>query len=312
MTAISEKQIDFTSEFDNRDFNLGIAGFTYSDLYDAQKLRALAENFYESVKDENPILGDALTKYIEMRGANYEKRVESKILTDSAPYLSEFVAKLFNISAERDELQKEIAEQNPIWKYKFFVQRRAIKKFSAEKIVELNENELTTALRELQFAAFDETIRYDEELAVAYIADKLVEAEETLTKNLEITPEVQKTLDKINTAYDKLKDKTFGKVFSNYIVEATETGAILPIKATLHLLEAWSAIEFFKKDKKWYAFKTPHGLDYQNLVHLIHPKEDLPNLLHGAAEEMRRRDGFKLTDDRGTTARRAYMKLIIA
>ncbi len=33
---------------------------------------------------------------------------------------------------------------------------------------------------------------------------------------------------------------------------------------------------------------------------MIHPKADLPNLLHGAAEELRRRDGFKLTDDRGT------------
>lgn len=300
MTGISEKQNNFTNESAGADFNLGIDGFKYSDLYDAVKLREIAEKFYEEVKAENPILGDALTKYIANRGANYEKRVESKILTDSAPYLSEFVARMFKINAERSDLQKEIAEQNPIWKYKFFVQRRAIKKFSAEKIVELNEAELTEALHELQFAAFDETIRFDEELAVAYIADKLVEAEETLAKNTEITPNVQKTLDRINSAYDKLKDKTFGKVFSNYIVEAAETGAVLPIKAALHLLEAWSAIEFFKKDKKWYAFKTPHGLDYQNLVHLIHPKEDLPELLHGAAEEMRRRDGFKLTDDRGT------------
>ena len=300
MIAISEKQNNFTSEFAGANLNLGIDEFTYSDLYDAAKLRALAEKFYETVKKENPILGEALTKYIETRGAGYEKRVESKILTDAAPYLSEFIAQLFKINRERENLQKEIAEQNPIWKYKFFVQRRAIKKFSAEKIVELNETELTEALRELKFAAFDETIRFDEELATAYIADRLVEAEEALTKNTEITPEIQQTLDKINSAYDKLKEKTFGKVFTDYILEATETGAILPIKAALHLLEAWSAIEFFKKEKKWYSFKTPHGLDYQNLVHLIHPQEDLPNLLHGAAEEMRRRDGFKLTDDRGT------------
>ena len=300
MIAISEKQNNQPQRFAETDFSLGIGGFSYSDLYDAEKLRRLAEKFYDTVKADNPILGDALAKYIETRGSGYEKKVESKILTDAAPYLSEFVAQLFNVEAERAALQKEINEQNPVWAYKFFVQRRAIKKFSAEKIVELNETELTEALRELQFAAFDETLVYDDELALATIADKLVTAEEALTKDAEITAKVQKTLDKINSAYDKLKDKTFGKVFSNYIVEATETGAILPVKAALHLLEAWSAMEFFKKDKKWYAFKTPHGLDYQNLVHLIHPKEDLPNLLHGAAEEMRRRDGFKLTDDRGT------------
>ncbi len=300
MIAISEKQIADANEFDGGDFKLGIAGFSYSDLYDAVKLRALAEKFYETVKTENPILHEALTKYIGNRGRGCEKRVESKILTDAAPYLSEFIAQMFNISRERADLQKEIAEQNPIWKYKFFVQRRAIKKFSAEKIVELNEAELTTALREFKFAAFDETLVYDEELATAFIADKLVEAEEALTKNLEITPEIQNTLDKINFAYDKLKDKTFGKAFSQYILEATETGAILPVKAVLHLFEAWSAVAFFKKEKRWYAFKTPHGLDYQNLVHLIHPNAEIPELLHGAAAEMRQRDGFKLTDDRGT------------
>ncbi len=300
MTAISKKQNNFTNESGGADFDLGIDGFRYSDLYDAAKLRALAEKFYGTVSKENPILGEALTKYIENRGKGYEKRVESKILTDAAPYLSEFIAQMFDINSERERLQKAIADQNPIWKYKFFVQRRAIKKFSAEKIVELNEVELTEALRELQFAAFDESVVYDEELAVAHIVEKLTEAEEALTKNSEITPDVQATLNKINLAYDKLKDKHFGRIFSNYVVEASESGAILPVKAALHLLEAWSAIEFFKKEKRWYSFKTPHGLDYQNLVHLIHPKEDLPNLLHGAEEELRRRDGFKLTDDRGT------------
>lgn len=300
MIGISEKQNTFTNEPNSYDFDLGIVGFKYSDLFDAVKLRELAEKFYDEVKKENPVLRDALTKYIGNRGNGYERKIESKILTDSAPYLSEFIAQMFGINGERAELQREIAGQNPIWTYKFFVQRRAIKKFTAEKIVELNEIELNEALRELQFAAFDETLVYDEELAIAAIADKLVAAEEALTKNLEITAEVQKTLDKINLAYDKLKDKTFGVVFSRYITEIEETGAILQIKAVLHLLEAWSAIQFFKKKKRWYSFKTPHGLDYQNLVHLIHPKEDLPNLLHGAAEELRRRDGFKLTDDRGT------------
>ena len=299
MTGTSKNESVF-NDAAAHDFQLGIAGYNYSDLYDATKLRRIADDFYDVVQNQNPILHQALTKYIENRGAGYERRVESKILTDAAPYLSEFVARMFHINDERAALQKEIAEQNPIWKYKFFVQRRAIKKFSAEKIVDFNEAELTEALRELKFAAFDETLRYDEELSVAYIADKLVEAEETLTKNLEVTPAIQKTLDRVNDAYDKLKDKTFGVVFSNYVVEAAETGAILPIKAALHLLEAWSAIEFFKKEKRWYAFKTPHGLDYQNLVHLIHPNENVPELLHGAEEELRKRDGFKLTDDRGT------------
>ena len=90
----------------NHDFELGIVGFNYSDLFDAVRLKELAEKFYAELKDEQPLLHEALTKYIENRGEGYEKRVESKILTDSAPYLSEFIAKMFKVNPERDELQK--------------------------------------------------------------------------------------------------------------------------------------------------------------------------------------------------------------
>ncbi|MBA3785278.1 MAG: FAD-dependent oxidoreductase, partial [Acidobacteria bacterium] len=213
---------------------------------------------------------------------------------------------MFGISREREELQREIRAQDPIWKYKFFVQRRAIKKFPAEKIGALNERELATALNEFKYNAFDEALIYDEELAIAFITDKLTQAEEVLTKNLEITAEIQETLNKINSAYDKLKDKTFGKIFERFIIETEGAGNILQIKAVLQILEAWSAIQFFAKKKKWHSFRVPHALDYQNLVHLIHPEPKLPNLMRGGNEAMRRRDGFTLTDDRGTVRDALY------
>lgn len=296
MTGISEKE-QFIA---NYDFDLGVVGFKYSDLFDAVKLKELAEKFYDEVKQENPLVGDALTKYIEARGEGFEKRVESNILTDSAPYLSRFVAKMFGINKEREQLEKEIQEQNPIWKYKFFVQRRAAKKYAADKLAELNENELMQAIKELSFASFDETLIYDEELAISYVVDKLVQAEEVLTKNQEVTAEIQETLNKISSAYDKLKDKTFGKVFEKFVVETEGVGEIVAVKAALSIFEAWSAIQFHGRQKKWYSFKTPHPLDYQNLVHLIHPEPKLHNIMRGKTEAMRRRDGFKLTDDRGT------------
>ncbi len=284
----------------NHDFELGIVGFNYSDLFDAVRLKELAEKFYAELKDEQPLLHEALTKYIENRGEGYEKRVESKILTDSAPYLSEFIAKMFKVNPERDELQNEILKQNPIWAYKFFVQRRAARNFKAEKLAELNESELNEALRELKFAAFDETLIHDEELAIADITVKLLEAEEIFTKNLEMTVSAKETIEKIEKAYEKLKDKTFGKVFSKFIIESEKTGEEMQIDAAIKLLEAWSAIQFEKKEKHWYSFKTPHPLDYQNLVHIIRPKKEIPETIEGKLEEMRRRDGFKLTDNRGT------------
>ena len=88
----------------NRDFDLGVAGFRYSDLYRAEKLKALADAFYVELTQENPLLHEALTQYIKTRGADYEQKTESKILTDAAPYLSQFVARLFGVEKEREAL----------------------------------------------------------------------------------------------------------------------------------------------------------------------------------------------------------------
>ncbi|HEY2867665.1 MAG TPA: FAD-dependent oxidoreductase, partial [Pyrinomonadaceae bacterium] len=280
------------------DFELGIAGFRFSDLFDAVKLAELTDVFHAFLNEHEPIVADALKKYTSARGTGFEKRAASKVITDAAPFLSKFVAKMFHIEPERGELEKEILIQNPLWRYKFFVQRRAIKRYKAEQIADLNVNELWIGLTELRNYGFDDTLIRDEELSIAEMTAELLDAEEALTKDA--GADVASIVKKVNKAHDKAKDKTFAKLFTNYILEEDATGDLLIIKAALHLIEAWSAAAFFKKTKRWYSFRTPHALDYQNLVHLIHPEPKLHNIMRGAESELRRRDGFKLTDDRGT------------
>src|SRR5438034_5039851 len=280
------------------DFDLGIAGFRFSDLFDAVKLAELTDAFHADLAEREPIVAAALKKYLMSGGAGYEKKVASKILTDAAPFLSEFIARMFGITAERSELEKEILVQNPIWRFKFFVQRRAIKKYKADQIAAFNENELWIALTELRNSGFDETLIRDEELSIAEMTAKLLDAEESLTKDA--AADVIVTVAKIDRAYEKCKDKAFGRLFSQYILAEDAAGDLLTVKAALHLVEAWSAVAFFKKSRRWYSFRTPHALDYQNLVHLIHPEPKLSNVMRGAESELRRRDGFKLTDERGT------------
>ncbi|MFN6964556.1 MAG: FAD-dependent oxidoreductase [Pyrinomonadaceae bacterium] len=282
------------------DFELGIDGYRYSDLFDAVKLGELAERFYAEVDQSLPATGEALRRYIAARGRGFEKRAESKLLTDAAPLLSNFVARMFGITKERERLEAEILEQEPIWRYKFFVQRRAIKRYKAEQAAGLNENELWLAVTELRNAGFDDTIRFDEELSIATMTAELLDAEAALTKGTELTPEQSAAVRKVHTAYDKLKDKTFGRIFSEYLVAEDASGDVAAIKAALHLLEAWSAAAFFNKSRRWHSFKTPHALDYQNLVHLIRPFKENPNIMQAPVDILRRRDGFKLTDDRGT------------
>ncbi|MFN3329429.1 MAG: FAD-dependent oxidoreductase, partial [Pyrinomonadaceae bacterium] len=289
----------------NYDFELGIPGFRYSDLYLPEKLEQLASLFYQDLKEKNPSLADELKGHIESKGSQYDQKTQSRILVESAKYLAEFVAKLFRIEKEYDEFRRKITEQDSIWKYKFFVQRRAIKKFTAESLSQINLAELDQALRELQFEAFDRTLVYDEELAIAKITEELLQAEESLSKP-ETAAKASETVQKISKAYEKLKDKTFGKLFSKAILETEAQGDLLKIKATLHLIEQWSATHFFRKTKNWLSFKTPHNLDYQNLVRLTRYKPELPEAMRGLDEDLRRRDGFKLTDTRGTMRESLY------
>ncbi len=300
MIGILEKENIDTHNYSNHDFDLGIPGFKYSDLFDAYKLKELAEKFYSEVEEQEPVLHEALMEYISRKGEGYEPKVASKILTDSAPFLSEFVAKMFGITKECEELEREILRDNPIWKYKFFVQRRAIRLYKEDKLSNYKESELTEAIRQLKNGEFAEVLIHDDELAIASIVAELLEAEETLTKDLDVTTEVQETLNKIHKAYDKLKDTTFGNVFSRFVTEIDATGELLQVKAILQIFEIWSSIQFHKKEKKWYAFRTPHPLDYQNLVHITRDNSDISEALRGPDDLMRRRDGFALTDDRGT------------
>jgi hypothetical protein len=220
--------------------------------------------------------------------------------------LSDFVARLFRITEAKSELGRAITVQNAVWKYKFFVQRRAAKKFKPEQLADLNEGRLWLAMTQLRNTAFDETLIHDEELSIAEMTCRLLDAEEALAKPAEeYPPSVHDTVRGIQTAYDRLKDSEFGKVYSEAVIEEQSTGDLLTVKAAIRVVEAWSAIAFSTKARKWYSFKVPHALDYQNLVHLIHPREELPNIMRGGDDILRKRVGFTLTDDRGPCATRS-------
>src|SRR5438067_2374909 len=169
-------------------FELGIEGFNFADLFDAGRLKDLAEKFYCEVEKREPLLSAALNKYIAAGGQGFEPRAESKILTDAAPHLSDFIARLFKITRERSELEHEILVQNPVWKYKFFVQRRASKKFKAQQLNQSNRGRLLPGRNQLRNTAIDETLVRDEELSIAEMTCRLLDAEEVLAKPPEEIP----------------------------------------------------------------------------------------------------------------------------
>lgn len=56
MSVFSETVVSPTAP----DFELGIPGFRFSDLFDAVKLAELAETFYQHLERQEPVTGQAL------------------------------------------------------------------------------------------------------------------------------------------------------------------------------------------------------------------------------------------------------------
>ncbi|HEX8398489.1 MAG TPA: FAD-dependent oxidoreductase [Pyrinomonadaceae bacterium] len=296
--------------FDNKsNFEPGIGGFSYADLYKPERLRELAETFYDEIKQENAELHSALMQYIAARGANYEQKVESKILTDAAPYLSSFIARLFNIEPRNESLVQSVKEQDPVWQFKFFIQRRAIKKFPAEQAVAFDLDALNASLLNLEQTAFADIFDpQDDELTISKITVQLLAIEEALTKNQELTDAQREVLRKLNS----VASTELLRQFQSDLNSEAE-GDLLAVKTYLRLFEAWAAVHSFKPEAKrnvrgWQSFRVPHQLDYQNLVHVIRPRGEngLPELIQEFPEHIRRRDGFDLTDPRGTQREALY------
>src|SRR5262245_31356743 len=181
MVSSSNKTVFQDAASGNYDFPLGIIGFNYSDLYKPEKLKELCELFYAELGQTDPALHASLTEYIKARGTGYEQKAESDLLVHAAPFLTDFIVRMFGIEKDYAVLTGSIKVLDPIWKYKFFVQRRAIKKFNGDAVALLNIAELNEAVAELK-KAFDD-LDSDEELSVATITSHLLDLEESLTKN---------------------------------------------------------------------------------------------------------------------------------
>jgi NADPH-dependent glutamate synthase beta subunit-like oxidoreductase/NAD(P)H-flavin reductase len=79
------------------------------------------------------------------------------------------------------------------------------------------------------------------------------------------------------------------------------------IDAALQQIAAWG-IQIHRDPQRrlrvadWLAYVQPHKLDFEHLVPLARPNEELPQLTCGLEQHLRHRDGFQLTDPRMTTA----------
>jgi len=295
-------------------FKLGIEGFNYQDLYRPQRLRELAESFYAELGIADAPLHAQLIEYIEARGANLVAKAESELLIAAAPHLSRFIARLFDVEKERMTEIEATNEQQAVFAFKFFVARRALKKFNAEQAAQIDAARLHSTLEELRRNAFSDTLANDDELGISRMTVRLLECEKELIKEGEaVSPVAQNALQSLRDARQILRDaQTNAKLAASLTapiegeaVDKEASSDLALVQAALRLVEAWAAAHATQREAKervsnWVSFRFPHALDYSHLVEIERPRADLPEMMRGLDHHLRRREGFALTDPRGT------------
>jgi NADPH-dependent glutamate synthase beta subunit-like oxidoreductase/NAD(P)H-flavin reductase len=301
------------------DFPLGVADFRYSDLYRPERLGQLTAAFYAGLREEDPALHAALTAYTEARGANLRgTRAESELLIAAAPHLSRFVARLFDVEAERAAHAERIRAQDAVFQFKTFISRRALKRVPPEKALTFDADAVQDALERLlrALSPTDTLAADDAELAVARMSMRLLAWEEWLAKSGEVTGEARgegsgagSPREEIGETRARAAKTDTARALKEFEIaaggdEARDEDAAF-VKSALRLVETWAAVHSTQAAAKarvggWVSFRVPHPLNYEHLVQIERHDAELPERMRGLDQNLRRRDGFGLTDRRAT------------
>jgi NADPH-dependent glutamate synthase beta subunit-like oxidoreductase/NAD(P)H-flavin reductase len=311
---------------------LGVAGFTFADLFVPQRLAALHAEFDGWFKARAPEDYARFDAYRACKGEGMEPQAVSEALLAATPHVSAFVGKLFGVEKELDALRIEVHDREPLWRFKRdFAKKRVLRADAgkawhagpgAEAVARRVEPEgddsgasvssdaahvATTAMR----AVIDDgaRFRHDEELEVARATLALFEVDDVARKaakagGAQWTDALRSRADAVRAALDaneKTRDLA-AKFAGAQGAAATDADRAKTIAFALDAIEAWLAVRHGDPSDpaaRWPSLEQPKTLDYNHLVHLRRPEpEKLPELFVGHDEERRERHSFALTDRR--------------
>jgi NADPH-dependent glutamate synthase beta subunit-like oxidoreductase/NAD(P)H-flavin reductase len=286
--------------------------FQFSDLFESSKLKELTELFYTFYKTESPDEYEKFSAYRNEKGLGYDEVVVSKILIESARHLETFLGRFFGVEEELLKLKKEVDYERAVLNVKKdFFQKRVFKKFkkSDSEIFIFNElNNKIDVIKQTLFLGLD--WEKDEERSTAVMINEFLELERDYKTLLEavktefILPESVRT--RANDIKKKLLNVPDAKfLFENITINPSNEASFNYgiIKNVIDIFEKWSFARAHDKDsgkviKSWILYKIPLDLNYLDLVHNKVIDKQVAERIYGNEESLRRRDGFKLTDER--------------
>ncbi|MEN9756295.1 MAG: hypothetical protein RL755_482, partial [Pseudomonadota bacterium] len=282
-----------------KNFSLGIADFNYADLYNTARLNDLLAVFDESVKYHDTELYTQFIAYRNTQGADLSPEQQSAILVKVAPYVGQFVAKLFHVEsahqAQKSTIQKEI---ETIFTYKNEVVEKLGVVFKGQTTDDWKIPDVLNRFDLLIEAGFPQAnLDSDPENRVARVGavvGLLANHYKTLAKGKESDYENADL--QAQALRDKLKAHELAATEFADIINAPDLTEFTA--GLMDIVQRWSFVAQQDNDivADWLSFKFPKKRDFDNLVH--HELIDKGEFNVWMGEHRRRRDGFKLTDPR--------------
>jgi NADPH-dependent glutamate synthase beta subunit-like oxidoreductase/NAD(P)H-flavin reductase len=279
---------------------LGIEGFAYEDLYDPSRLRALHEVFRSWFAAQGADMYGRFEQYRACGGEGMSAVQQSDALLAAAPFVGEFIAKLFHVEAEVDEFRQTVRANDPIWRFRKDFLKKRVLRADAGKAWAAREGSAeavaTAALRAVSAAPLGGTT--DEELAVAVAACRLLEIDEVARKAAK-GGGAQWSEDLRERA--RVVQAALRPSAPDVCDDDSDAGLARVVALSLDALEAWLATRRAlpaDSAQKWPSMHVPKTVDYAHLVEIERPDVLLPELFVGPHHERRQRPGFSLTDKR--------------
>ena len=237
---------------------LGIAGFSYADLFQPSRLRDLHDAFCARVAADDPALWAQWDAYRTAPETVPSPIERSDLIVRMAPHLSRFVIALFGIGDAAGATAEATRLLEPLFRFKIdFVRKRALPLVKGGARVALVQQDIETVR-----ALAEPWAHLDHELAIAIAGCALLDREAAA--------------------------RTAG-------TDAEKAAITAEVDA---LKRWCAVCVHDPDYRSWVIFRFPETLDYFDLVQVQRPRADLPEAMIGPDSRLRRRDGFKLTDPR--------------
>ena len=286
---------------EQNNLTLGISGFTYADLYDANRLKNLLDVFDASIKKHDAELYNKFSDYRQNQGVGLTPEEVSELLVNMGPYVGQFVAKLFNVTDQHQTQAIKIKDEiDTIFTYKNEVVEKLGVVFKGQDTADWNISSILNRFDLLIEAGFIEANQdNDPEHRVARVGaviGLLSSHYKLLAKGK--ASDYENADEQVSALRAKLLDHELAKVEFTDIINVSEAADF--VSGLMDIVQRWSFVAQQDNDvvADWLSFKFPEKRDFNHLVEHETVDRGQFTAWMGELEHRRRRDGFKLTDPR--------------